>query len=175
MSLHSTVKRIAVLGPESTGKTTVCMQLAEHFQTNWVPEFARNYISTLQKPYTQDDILYCAQQQLKMENEKATSAMPFLFCDTDFIVAKVWSMDVFGQCPQWILDNAKQHRYDLYLLMAPDIPFENDPIRENPHRREELFEMYRQELENYKFPYKVISGVGKKRFQEAVKAIDSLA
>lgn len=174
MSIQTTVKRIALLGPESSGKTTLCRQLAEHYHTAWVSEYARGFISQLNRPYTLDDILHCAQSQLQLEEEEVSQAKQFLFCDTELIVSKIWSLDVFKQCPSWIADQIKQHRYDLYLLTAPDIPFESDPVRENPHRREELFSLYRQELDNYKFPYEIISGIGKKRFQNALKVIDKL-
>jgi len=170
-----TLKRIAIIGPESSGKTTLCMQLAGHFNTSWVPEFAREFITALDRPYTMEDILYCAQEQFKQEQILAAGARQFLFCDTEFILAKVWCNDVFGTCPEWILNQARRHVYDLYLLTTPDLPFEADPVRENPHRREELYEIYKKELDLYGYRYEVISGIGKKRFQSALKAIDRSA
>jgi len=175
MKSFQKVKRIAILGPESSGKTTLCSQLAGHFNTSWVPEFARGYITSLDRPYTAEDILHCAKEQLLQEEQVAQGARNFLFCDTEFILAKVWSLDVFGTCPEWILEKARNHVYDLYILTTTDLPFVPDPVRENPYRREELYELYRKELDFYGYRYEIISGIGKKRFQSALKAIDHSA
>jgi NadR type nicotinamide-nucleotide adenylyltransferase len=170
-----TLKKIAILGPESSGKTTLCMQLAAHFNTQWVPEYARSYIPALDHPYKQEDILFCAKEQLRKEEELAITAHQFLFCDTELIIAKVWSMDVYKSCDPWILGKIVSHKYDFFLLTAPDLPFEQDPVRENPHRREELFAIYENELRGYGFPYAVVSGMGKKRLQMALRIISHSA
>src|SRR5688572_9124835 len=98
------MKRIALIGPESSGKTTLARQLAEHFQAPFIPEYARGFVEKLDRHYTPDDILYCAQQQLLSEEEAARSHSQYLFTDTEFILAKVWSLDVFHFCPPWILE-----------------------------------------------------------------------
>ncbi|MEO8086748.1 MAG: ATP-binding protein, partial [Bacteroidota bacterium] len=150
--MDRSLKKIALIGPESSGKTTLCMQLAVHFHTTWVPEFARQYISSLNRKYLLDDIEYCTQQQLKSEEEMTDEATRFLFCDTEMIVAKVWCEDVFNFVPGWMEQTIDNHHYDLFLLTLPDIPFQHDDVRENPHRREFFFDWYRRELDDRKFP-----------------------
>ena len=172
--MHNGIKKIALIGPESSGKTTLCMELAAHFQTSWVPEFARNYISKLNRKYTLDDILHCAHEQIKSENELLRSANRFLFCDTDLIVAKVWCEDVFKTTPGWIEEMIETHRYDLFVLTLPDIPFQQDNVRENPHRREFFFDWYKRELEKRNFGYEIISGTAEVRFSNALMAINKV-
>lgn len=165
------IKKIALIGPESSGKTTLCLELAAHFRTSWVPEFAREYISSLNRKYTLRDIDHCAQEQIKSENVLLKSANRFIFCDTEMIIAKVWCEDVFKTTPVWIEEMIETHRYDLFLLTLPDIPFQQDDVRENPHRREFFFDWYKRELEERKFKYEVIGGKGQERFLNALGAI----
>ncbi len=101
----------------------------------------------------------------------AASSRGFLFCDTEFIVYKIWCDDKFGKCHPWILDMIRSHTYDLYLLCNTDLPWEADPLRENPDDRDRLFKLYKQELEDRKLPYVIISGSGKVRLNNAIKAV----
>ena len=94
--------RIAMIGPESTGKTSLCIQLSEYFNTVWVPEFAREYLPSLQHPYTKDDVLYCAEMQIKKEDALAAQANKLMFADTELINIKIWLLDKYGECPAWI-------------------------------------------------------------------------
>ena len=167
------IKRIALIGPESTGKTTLCSELAEHFKTSWVPEFARDYIEQLHRPYTLSDIELCAGKQLESEDESVAGANRFLFCDTELILAKVWCEDVFKTCPSWIEEEIIKRNYDLYLLTYPDLPFKTDPVRENPHRRDYFFELYKAELQKRNFEFEIITGRDHDRFKNAEKAIES--
>jgi NadR type nicotinamide-nucleotide adenylyltransferase len=167
------IKRIAITGPESTGKSTLAEQLAFHYKTVWVPEYAREYIGKLKLPYSKDDILTIAKKQLENENKCAEAATGFLFCDSELIVTKIWSEDKFNSCDEWILGKIEEHAYDLYLLCYIDIPWQEDPQREDPHRREYLFNLYLQELTERNFPFRVISGSGKKRVMNATKQIES--
>ncbi len=169
--MHNGIKKIALIGPESSGKTTLCMELAMHFRTSWVPEFARNYISKLNRKYELEDILHCTHKQIKSENELLRSANGFLFCDTELIVAKVWCEDVFKTSPGWIEEMIETHRYDLFLLTLPDIPFQQDDVRENPQRREFFFDWYKRELEARKFNYEIIGGKGEVRLLQSLEAI----
>ena len=100
--MKNKIKRIALIGPESTGKTTLCEQLAIHFHTVWVPEYSRFYNEKLDRPYTLDDIEFCSRKQLEMEDELIQQANQFIFSDTELIVAKTWCDDVFNTCPEWI-------------------------------------------------------------------------
>jgi NadR type nicotinamide-nucleotide adenylyltransferase len=163
--------RIALIGPESSGKTTLCNELAEYFHTCQVPEFARDYISNLNRSYTKEDIIYCAEKQLESEDKLIKNANKILFSDTELIICKVWLMDVFGECPEWIEQKINENKYDLYLLTSPDLPFISDAVRENPLRRQYFFEWYKAELEKRTFPYKIIDGQNKERFNEAIESI----
>ena len=167
------IKRIALIGPESTGKTELCRELAEHFNTVWVPEFARSYIEGLNRRYYFDDVEFCARKQLAEEDKQAAQANRFLFCDTELINFKVWFKDVFKAVPEWIEETIKKHPYDLYLLTYPDLPFIPDSVRENPHRRMFFFEWYERELKQQQFAYETIMGVEKERLRKAVEVISS--
>ena len=169
--MYSEIKKIALIGPESTGKTTLCRQLAMHFGTQWVPEFARDYISGLNREYTLDDIVRCAREQLRLESELIKTAKRFLFCDTEMIIAKVWCEDVFEIIPGELQVMVSAQKYDLCLLTLPDLPFLQDDVRENPHRREYFFEWYKRELEEAGYNYAVIGGTGETRLSNAIDVI----
>jgi len=172
-AIKNNIPRIAIVGPESTGKTTLAMQLAQHYNTEFVPEYARNYIDKLERPYNVDDITEIAKQQMKSEDEIALKAGNLLFCDTDLIVTKIWAEHKYGYCPEWILSSLMSRKYSLYLLCNIDIPWQPDPQREHPHLREHLFEKYQMELASQTTPYIVISGLGNTRTANAIKAVDT--
>ncbi|MFW6019386.1 MAG: AAA family ATPase [Bacteroidales bacterium] len=165
------MKRIVITGPESTGKSWLAENLAKHYKTTWVPEYARDYVANLDRDYTQEDILHIAQNQLKTEEEKAKKANGLLFCDTSMLVAKIWSDFVFGSCPSWIEKQLTNHIYDLYLLCYIDTPWEEDPLREHPHKRKTLFTIYENELKQRKFPFEIITGSGNERLKNAIHAV----
>jgi NadR type nicotinamide-nucleotide adenylyltransferase len=166
--------RIAITGPESTGKSSLTRQLAEHYKTVWVREFAREYIDNLNRPYNQDDIPVIAKNQLMQEEVMVSKANKILFCDTELIVTKVWSEFKYNFCDSWILENIETHVYDFYLLCNIDLPWEYDPQREHPDLREKLFNIYLRELQYYSFPYAVISGINQMRLKNAIKEIDKI-
>ncbi len=163
--------RIALIGPESSGKTTLCEKLSENFNTCFVPEFAREYISALKRPYTKEDIFYCAKKQLESEEQMKLKANTILFADTELIVCKVWLLDVFGESPEWLERKIMENKYDLYLLTSPDLPFIHDTVRENPYRRQYFFDWYKAELDKRQFNYKVVDGLNEERFESAVQYI----
>jgi NadR type nicotinamide-nucleotide adenylyltransferase len=164
-------RRIAITGPESTGKSVLAEQLAAHFQTTWVPEYAREYLEILAKPYQEKDILNIARGQLSSEESKLDHARDFLFCDTEFLVTKIWSEVKYGRCDPWILEMVETHRYDLYLLCDIDLPWQEDPLREHPHRRRYLFDLYLNELQSRKYPFAVVRGTGPSRLENALEII----
>jgi NadR type nicotinamide-nucleotide adenylyltransferase len=166
--------RVAITGPESTGKSSIANQLAEYFHTVFVPEFAREYIDNLNMPYIYSDILEIAKGQLKLETELYPKANKIIFCDTEFIVTKIWSENAFKKCDRWILKNIEEHQYDLYLLMNTDVEWEYDPQRQHPHLREYFFNLYKQELNTRNLPYKIISGLKEERLKNAIKAVNDL-
>ncbi|MBN3036382.1 MAG: ATP-binding protein [Bacteroidales bacterium] len=166
--------RVSVTGPESTGKSELAEQLAVHYQTVWVPEYAREYLDGLNRPYTRDDILEIAKGQLHREQELLHSANRLLICDTDLIVTSIWSGFKYGSVDPWITEHIEAFPHDLYLLMDIDIPWEEDPLREYPGKRKELFDLFYGELSGLGFLFRVISGTGDKRFRNALRAVEEL-
>jgi len=166
------LRRISITGPESTGKSELAKQLASHFHTVWVPEYAREYLYALGRPYEYEDIALIARKQLEQENNLAKKAKKVLFCDTDFLVTKIWSLYKYGKCDPWIEEMAESHRYDLYLLCNTDLPWEDDPLREHPQQRDELFRLYLKELKSIHASFILISGIGKQRSEKAISAVE---
>jgi len=167
------ISRIALIGPESTGKTTLCMQLSEHYKTVWVPEYARLFMEKLKREYNHDDVIHCARVQMKTEDEMISQANRFLFCDTELINYKIWFEDKFQKIPEWLQDEIEKRKYDLYLLTSPDLLWIDESIRENPGRRKYFFDLYLQELERRDFQFRVITGKGVSRMTSAINFIDS--
>jgi NadR type nicotinamide-nucleotide adenylyltransferase len=165
------VFKVCVVGPECTGKTALSKYLATHYNTAWVEEYARAYLNKLGRPYDQSDLLKIAHGQLRMEDEWLRDANRLLICDTNLVVLKIWSEVKFGSCDPQILTQMKERKYDLYLLTYIDIPWENDPMREHPERREELYKMYLSEMQQQSTPFVEIKGPMETRQQSALDAI----
>lgn len=163
--------KIAITGPESTGKSTLAQQLAAHFNTLWVPEFAREYIGNLNQPYTLHDLEQIARGQAKLQQKAESQNPAILFSDTEFLVLKVWSENAFSQCPEIIATGLKNQHFDLYLLPDIDLPWQPDPQREHPHLRQYFFDLYKSELQRLNFPFAIISGTENQRVEAALKAI----
>ncbi len=164
--------KIAVTGPESTGKSWLASNLADHYRTVCVPEYAREYLQHLGRDYHQDDLLQIARGQLAAHRQGIARARQLVFFDTDFLVLKIWCQHRFQEVPGIILDTLENREVDLYLLCNIDLPWEYDPQREHPHLRPFFFDWYRRELENYGVPYLVISGQGEQRLQAAISGVD---
>ncbi|MBO9636133.1 MAG: AAA family ATPase [Chitinophagaceae bacterium] len=176
------MKKIVIIGPESTGKSTLCQQLADHFGTDWVPEYAREYLLEHGTDYSYEDLLTIAKGQVALEEKYASGfstrfppGSP-LFIDTDLYVMKVWCEFVFGKCHQWILDNIVTRRYDLYLLCNIDLPWVKDELREYPDllSRQKLYHIYKDIMQNQSAPWVDISGNYEERFQRAQSAVKNL-
>ena len=166
--------KIVLTGPESCGKTTLAASLASHYQTDWVPEYARGYLSDLKRDYTEKDILEITKFQLAAELAAMEKVEKFLFCDTSMVVLKVWSEVKYGRHYPLISNNLKNVPADLYLLCRPDIPWTYDPLRENPYDREFFFEIYQKELNHLSLPYVELAGSMEKRMQIAISAINAV-
>jgi len=149
------------------------VQLASRYGTVWVPEYAREYLDRIGRPYEEDDILRIAQGQMRNEESMHHRASNFLFCDTELLVTKIWSEVKYGRCHPWILQAMEIHRYDLFLLCDIDLPWEPDPLREHPHRRQFLFDLYFNELTAKGWPFAVVSGIGEERTKDAISIINT--
>jgi len=169
----SDILKIAIVGPESTGKSTMSAYLAKHYKTVWVQEYAREYCEKLTAPPTWQDEVNMFYGQLALEKEILPKANKLLICDTTFITVKIWSDHTFGRSPQEVIDELPDHPYDLYLLMNIDLPWEEDPLRDFPHMREHFMEVWHKELQALNARYIVISGTGPERYERAVQAVDS--
>lgn len=164
--------RIAVTGPESTGKTTLARQLTEIFNGQYIQEFAREYVEKLQHHYTFGDIDAIAKAQVEQYQATRSSQEKIFFFDTWLIITKVWFKWVYGKTPDWLEYQIHECPIDLFLLCRPDLPWEADPVRENGgENRIKLFELYREELNHYGFNFVEISGTGDKRQTNAIAAV----
>jgi NadR type nicotinamide-nucleotide adenylyltransferase len=182
------LKKIVIIGPESTGKSTLCEQLAAHYKTSWCPEYAREYLLTHGKRYDYDDLLTIAMGQIALEDKfikNASKRMPHspltihhspLLIDTDMYVMKVWCEFVFEKCHSFILDQIEERKYDLYLLCNTDLPWVKDELREYPdlETRERLYHIYKDIMTNQPVPWIEITGNNEDRLLKAIAAVDLL-
>jgi nicotinamide riboside kinase len=197
------MRRIAITGPESSGKTTLCEALAAHYAAPFVEEVARDYLTGLGRAYTADDLRVIANVQhdvgiLRMteglrRHEKVQAVMlsdryaqaegsarrnipemPLMLHDTDMITIKIWSQEKFKSVHPEILDLVERTHYDHWLLCRPDMPWQADPLRENPHDRDRLFDVYRSTLEQMGRQYTIMEGDHKQRMAAAIRVIDDL-
>ena len=195
-------KKIVVIGPESTGKSTLCQMLAAHYQTVWVKEYAREYLLKNGTAYSFENLLEIAKGQIALEDEGlhlnnnkpvvpnsnvansplAIHHSPFpphhspIFLDTNMYVMKVWCEFVFDKCHHWILNQIVERKYDLYLLCNIDLPWIKDELREYPDlaTREKLYHYYKDIMINQQVPWIDISGTYHQRLQKAIQAVDTL-
>lgn len=170
--MQQNIIKIAIVGPESTGKSVMSAYLAGHYQTVWVPEFARGYCEALTGDCTWKDEINMFYGQLELEKEMMPQANQLLICDTTFITIKIWSDEMFGQAPPEVLELLPKHQYDLYLLLDIDLPWQDDPLRNFPTKREHFMQVWHSELQSLNANYVVISGIGQPRYDAAVNAID---
>ncbi len=203
--------KVGIIGPESTAKSTLSQQLAEALGGVYIPEYAREYIANLSRPYTYDDVSAIAHHQIQQLqitpaaspslSDSVTPSLPSdatpifppvggirgglhifppagrtgggLFFDTELIITKVWFLHKYNRCPDFLLEALRHNPIDFYLLCAPDLPFEPDPLRENPHLRDYLFAWYEREIQAQHKPYAIIRGTGPARLQSALHALQS--
>ena len=177
--IKSGCKKVVLYGPESTGKTTLSIELAKHFKTNWVPEYAREYLQTIwdneKRICEPEDILPIAIGQMKLENELAIKSKSLLICDTNLFETMVYSKYYYGgNCDPLLEKYALKNDYDLYLLTDIDIPWEKDDLRDKPNEREESFEIFKNELIQNNLPFRIISGNRIERLKKAVNYINKI-
>ena len=175
---HTNIIKIAMVGPESTGKTTLAKQLAAHYDTVWAPEFAREY---LQNKYNEtgqtcepEDLLPIAVGQVKLENDRLLTANQLLFCDTNLMVTKVFSEIYYNYCDPVLDKAARKHKYDLIFLTDVDVPWVKDDLRDKEDNREETFAVFKNALIENNKPFITLSGSSELRLEKAITIIDNL-
>jgi NadR type nicotinamide-nucleotide adenylyltransferase len=175
--MGSDIRKVVVIGPESTGKSTLCAQLAEHYNTCWCPEFAREYLQQTNGKYNYADLLNIAHGQLELEDSMLARARNgYYFIDTDMYVMKVWCEVAFEQCHTWILKQIATRQYEFYLLCDIDLPWVRDELREYPDLefRRKLFRMYRDIVINTGTMWSEVSGTDVQRLQMAIGLLDTV-
>jgi len=171
--------KVVIFGPESTGKTTLSSQLARHFNTVWVAEYAREYLqdkwNNQRKTCENSDLVPIAIGQMKLENDLAKKADKVLICDTDLLETKIYSEEYYGGIVDPHLDKAAiENSYDLYLLTYIDTPWEADDLRDRPEQRKEMFDAFENALKKYDRPYVLLKGNKQTRLKTAIKSIEDL-
>lgn len=171
--------KVVLFGPESTGKTTLSGQLARHYNSVWVPEYAREYLqnkwNNQRKTCEAHDLLPIAKGQMKLENKLAQKTDTILICDTDLLETKVYSEAYYlGYCDPILEKYALENTYDLYFLTYIDTPWEADDLRDKPEEREAMFKAFEKALIDNNRPYVLLKGNIKERLETAVKYIDQL-
>lgn len=164
--------RIAITGPESSGKTSFAQQLALLINGTFIPEYAREYLLNLNRVYNQTDLDNIAKGQLKLWEENRHE--PIVICDTEMLVMHIWSEVSYKNTSSTILQLLDNQQFDHYFLCSPDIPWEEDPLREHPEMRDELFEYYLQKLIERNVPFTILQGSMENRTVAALKAISHL-
>lgn len=169
----SPIKKIVIIGPESTGKSTLTSALAEEFKEPFVEEYARQYLENLPREYEYKDLLEIAKGQLALEDQKEKQAANLLFCDTDLHVIQVWSQHKFNKTDPWVLEQISKRNYDLYLLTDIDTPWQDDPLREHPEpvMRRYFMDRYEHLLFSSGIPYVRVSGNHTERLQQAIRLV----
>lgn len=166
------VKKICVYGPESTGKSTLTRRLAERYNTTFVPEVAREMLIT--NDFTPDDIIAIGKAHDERIEQQVTIANRLLFCDTDAITTQIYSRHYLGVVPDILYEFERKTTYALYILLDIDVPWIADGLRDLGHRRDEMMQLFRQELDRRGIPYLTIRGDFETRERTIVEAVDAL-
>lgn len=175
----SEIETIVLTGPACTGKSTLARELAQYYDSIFVEEYAREYILSLNRIYTYEDVEMIARKQLELINKAEQQVMEngkkYLFVDTGLVIILVWFEVVFNKVPEWIIKNLKDSDNFTYLLCEPDMEWAPDPAREyGPEKQAELFNRYEEILRTYNKKYYRIKGRGKSRFECASNAVNNL-
>jgi len=166
--------RIAIIGPESTGKSVLSQELASYFKGDWIPEYAREYIEQLDRPYNYNDVCEIAINQIQIQQIYLLKNSPeYVFFDTELIITKVWFEYCYKKIPDFLKDYLSKNYFDFYLLCAPDLPWIPDAVREHGTDREYFFDWYKNEIQKLGTTFYIVNGQGEKRTQNAIEAIRS--
>ena len=168
------MKWIVITGAESSGKSTLTGQLSKAFAGIFVTEYARDYVERLKRPYNNQDVETIGKRQLlcykKIKRDHINSGV-LVFFDTFLIITKIWMQEVYQYCPVWLHLAIVENKPNLVLLCEPDLPWQQDGVRENKEKRNYLHNRYRKELEYYQIPYSIVNGSGDARMQLAIQHI----
>jgi len=173
--LKNKPKIIVITGAESTGKSTLTERLANHFEVPYIPEIAREYVENLNRKYTYYDVETIAKMQIAKFNSILESDAPYIFVDTWLIVTKIWFEFVFKKTPDWLINEILKTKIDLFLVCDIDLPWIYDPVRENGgENRKILQEKYIENITEFNFDYKLISGIDDERFYRALNFLKEM-
>ncbi len=173
--MEKNIIKIGIIGAESTGKSSLCQSLANHYNTLWVPEFSREYFNTRDiNNYSLSDLIFIADKQIKSELKKIKKATRFLFCDTTLITLKIWAELEFNNTPEFISNNLRKIKYDYYLITANDVEWEKDNLRKNKFNRDLILKLNINEVEKLNSSFSIITGVNDTRLNNSVKILDAL-
>ncbi len=164
-------RHVVLIGPECSGKTTLAATLAERLGVPWVTEAARLFVETDPTPLSAATVEPIARLGIRLDDAARAAHPPLLLHDTDLVSTVVYARHYYGTCPAWIEAEARARRGDLYLLCLPDLPWEADGVRDQPHTRHALFAMFRAALEDMGAAYTVIGGTGEARTASAEAAV----
>ncbi|MFT4525781.1 MAG: NadR type nicotinamide-nucleotide adenylyltransferase [Bacteroidia bacterium] len=159
---------ISIVGPESTGKSTLAKRLGEHFSAPIVPEFSRSFLQNRNGIYEESDLIEIAKGQLKLEQETLEQSPSHMICDTDLVVIKVWQEFKYGHSNAKLDEMVRKQKNRVHLLTYPDLEWVSDPLRENPNELLDIFNKYIDVLESIKANYFVVKGIEQERFQNAL-------
>ncbi len=159
--MNNNVKLICFYGPESTGKSTMAKKMATHYQTEFVPEVARELVSS--NDFSLDDIVRIAKAQNERVKEKMKTANRFLFCDTDLITTQIYCRHYLKTVPSILHELEKEIKYDQYFLFDIDVPWVADGLRDLGNERTEMFYVFKEELEKRDIQYTLVKGNWPKR------------
>ena len=177
--IKSNCKKVVLYGPESTGKTTLSIELSKYFDVPWVPEYAREYLQNVwdneKRICEPQDLLPIAKGQMELENKFSKETDSILICDTNLFETMVYSKYYYGKnCDPLLEKYAKQNKYDLYLLTNIDVPWVKDDLRDKPDERENSFEIFKSELIQNNLPFEIIEGNSEERLKKAIDYISLL-
>ncbi len=168
-------RRVVLTGGESTGKTTLARTLAARWETTWAAEAAREVAVSRRGVLGPEDVPVIARLHVRLADEAARAAedagRPLVFFDQDLLSTVVYARHYYGACPPWIERLAAERRGDLYLLCAPDLPWESDGVRDRPAAREAVHALFVEALHAAGARAVVVSGAGTTREARAAEAV----